>query len=212
MKRWFLLTLVLYLVSILVLSLPLIDTFMEDSGGREIFFRWFVPLLLVSQAALLLVPAAMTRGRPVAMRSIAVSAVVAAIPMTVMVIGTLIAAALMIFGENVLDLGPYDVLFARTTLVLWVGWGVFFYRSYSSDSQDAWVRGVSQWLLRGSILEVVVAIPSHIIARQRNECCAPDLTLLGIVAGLSVALLSFGPGVFFLFAERIRSKRRAASS
>lgn len=69
-----------------------------------------------------------------------------------------------------------------------------------------------RWLLRGSILEVIVAIPSHVIARRRDECCAPDFTLVGIIAGLSVALLSFGPGVFFLFAERVRSKRRAAPS
>jgi len=67
-------------------------------------------------------------------------------------------------------------------------------------------------LLRGSILELLVAVPSHIIVRQRNECCAPIVTFWGIVTGISVMLLSFGPGVLFLFAARVRRKKNQRSS
>jgi hypothetical protein len=56
--------------------------------------------------------------------------------------------------------------------------------------------------LRGSILELLVAVPSHIVVRHRNDCCAPIGTFWGIVTGISIMLLSFGPGVFFLFVER----------
>jgi len=47
-----------------------------------------------------------------------------------------------------------------------------------------------------------VAVPSHIIVRRRGDCCAPIGTFWGIVTGISVMLLCFGPGVFFLFVER----------
>ena len=52
---------------------------------------------------------------------------------------------------------------------------------------------------------LLIAVPSHILVRQRNDCCAPFATFWAITVGFSVMLLSFGPGVFFLFAKRIRS-------
>ncbi len=42
------------------------------------------------------------------------------------------------------------------------------------------------------------------IVRRKGECCAPGLTFFGIAAGLAIAALAFGPGLFFLFTRRIR--------
>jgi hypothetical protein len=64
------------------------------------------------------------------------------------------------------------------------------------------------WLLRGSILELLIAVPSHIVARRRGDCCAPLLSFWGIATGVTVMLLAFGPGVFFLLVERVRRKTR----
>lgn len=51
----------------------------------------------------------------------------------------------------------------------------------------------------------MIAIPSHIIVRQRDECCSPALTGVGIYTGIAVMLMSFGPGVFILYAQRYAS-------
>jgi hypothetical protein len=51
---------------------------------------------------------------------------------------------------------------------------------------------------------LLVAVPSHIVVRSRNDCCAPFGSFWGIATGLSIMLLSFGPGVLFLFVERCR--------
>ncbi|MHC4455814.1 MAG: hypothetical protein ACYS0I_01800 [Planctomycetota bacterium] len=64
----------------------------------------------------------------------------------------------------------------------------------------------------GSIVELLVAVPSHIIVRRRDECSAPGFTYLGIAAGLVLMAIAFGPGLFFLFCKRFekmkpRSKR-----
>lgn len=84
----------------------------------------------------------------------------------------------------------------------WLLWAVVFYCSARSDDSAALVKRTTRWLLRGSILELLVAVPSHIIVRHRNDCCAPMGTFLGIATGVSIMLMCFGPGVFFLFAER----------
>jgi hypothetical protein len=108
-------------------------------------------------------------------------------------------------------IGPANALqfFSITTtlgylLILWLIWGLVFYHYAQNDQPAGLVRRATRWLLRLSILELLVAVPSHVIVRQRNDCCAPFATFWGIVTGLSVMLLAFGPGVFFLFARRCR--------
>ena len=64
---------------------------------------------------------------------------------------------------------------------------------------------VLKWLIRGSILELLVAVPCHIIVRHKDECCAHILTLYGIGTGLAVMALAFGPGIAFLFLKRAKS-------
>jgi hypothetical protein len=59
-----------------------------------------------------------------------------------------------------------------------------------------------RWLLAGSVLELLVAVPTHIAVRQRRECCAGIATGLGICAGVAVMLLSFGPSIGFLYYRR----------
>ena len=51
---------------------------------------------------------------------------------------------------------------------------------------------------------MLVAVPTHIVARHRGYCCAGVYTFIGISFGLAVLLLSFGPSVYFLYAERWR--------
>ena len=59
-------------------------------------------------------------------------------------------------------------------------------------------------MLRGSILELLIAVPTHIAARNRDYCCAGFMTFVGLTFGISVMLFSYGPAVFFLYVERWR--------
>jgi hypothetical protein len=92
-------------------------------------------------------------------------------------------------------------------ICFWLLWGCIFHHFAKADEAETLVQRTTRWLLRGSILELLVAVPSHIIVRQREDCCAPIASFWGIVTGISVMLLSFGPGVFFLFAARMRSRQ-----
>lgn len=90
-------------------------------------------------------------------------------------------------------------------LAIWLGlwglWGWIFwlYLRQSSAALDK----VLAWLLRGSVLELLVAVPCHLLVRQRNECSAPVVSGFGIVTGIAVMLATFGPGVLFLYRKRL---------
>ncbi len=89
-----------------------------------------------------------------------------------------------------------------TLILLWFIWAIVFRNFARSDEPNSLLKRVTRWLLCGSILELLIAVPSHIIVRRRGDCCAPIGTFWGIVTGISVMLLCFGPGVYFLFVER----------
>ncbi len=105
-------------------------------------------------------------------------------------------------------------VFASVTILVltfWTVWGLIFRKFAKSDDEQALVKRLTRWLLRGSILELIVAVPSHVIVRRRDDCCAPVGTFWGIATGISVMLLCFGPGVYFLFVERMRKLQAKAA-
>ncbi len=88
----------------------------------------------------------------------------------------------------------------------WILWGILFYRIWK-DSADPVTRAV-KWLIRGSVLELLVAVPAHVMVRRRHDCCAPGVTALGIVAGIAIMLLGFGPSVLMLLKMRMEKSTR----
>jgi len=213
MKNWAALTVGLYLVVLSAVCVPLICLSYprEASDLLAFFYIYVVPVLLLSQAVLLLVPIGVVNSRPVKKRRVVISAIIGAIPMTVMVLLVIGSVANIIWPEQSPSRSKAEVPgWVGLVIVgtLWCFWGMVFYRFFNSTNPETFTSKATRWLLGGSILEVIVAIPSHIISRQRGECCAPILSLLGIATGLSVALLAFGPSIFLLFVKRIREKTR----
>ena len=201
MKRWWLLTLILYMICLSILMVPLFLAFAPaDSDNKfiSLFYFGFVPILVLIQGVLLLVPIDVIRERPIKRRKVVLSVVIGAIPMAALTLGFIASIAFMIWGEDVAGVYLYNWPCLIIPAISWIFWGIVFYRSFSSENPRSFISTVTNWLLRGSILELLVAIPSHIISRQRDDCCAPPFLLLGIATGLAIALMSFGPGVFFL--------------
>jgi len=84
---------------------------------------------------------------------------------------------------------------------LWLVWSAVFYM-YSRGSSEIVTRLVS-WLLKGSVLELLIVVPCHVIVRRRHDCTAPVATSFGIVTGIAIMLLAFGPSVLFLYKKRL---------
>ena len=205
MKRWALMTIALYLLCLSICAVPLILLFSRANEAQYVishFFAYVIPVLVLVQIALLSVPMDIAKDRPVKKRKVVVSAILGAMLMGVMAGWFFLSIAFMIWGE---ELGTYKSLgIIASIAVFWIVWGILFWRNFASKGGDGFLSTMTGWLLKGSIMEMLVAVPSHILSRHRNDCCAPVLTLGGLVTGLSVAFLSFGPG---LFAERLKKKK-----
>jgi hypothetical protein len=96
-------------------------------------------------------------------------------------------------------------------LLTWCLWSLIFFRLGRKEKAGDFIQRQSRTLLRGSILELLVAVPTHIVARQRDYCCAGFMTFIGLAMGISVMLFSFGPAVFFLFVARWRRLHPSAA-
>jgi hypothetical protein len=232
MKRWAFVTVLLYAVALIVLAAPVILLtcgnwwgFERDNGGDsgiaasdvlQLFKAWqfwlWLGVMVLGQILLLLVPVDVSQRRLVPRRKLLVPIITAAFLLANIVFAGIFSAACAIFGDGAFkafeifgdgNTAPWVVLILIIVL-LWTIWGFVFYRmTKKNEPQDITAR-LTRVLLKGSILELLVAIPSHVIVRNRDVCCAPIVSFWGIATGISVMLLCFGPGVYFLFVERFQ--------
>jgi hypothetical protein len=238
MKRWAVLTVLLYALALTLLTLPVALIAFGDWGKDEsqfglhevvhgLYLNWgywlWLTVLVAGQILLLLLPINLAERRLPARRPLKVPVIVSAFFLANLLLAGIFSIFCAMFLDkafNFLDLISLSPIFhdqssngkssmwgdicgAMVTLVIfWAIW-FFVFRSFAKfDDPETLLKRATRWLLRGSILELLVAAPSHVIVRRRDDCCAPAGTFWGIATGISVMLLCFGPGVFFLFVER----------
>jgi len=218
MKRWGVLITVFYFAAVLLLVIPgflLLDFKWRtlDEVFRnllEMYREWWLWLwigIIVGGQALLLFLSVDTSWRHARPRQhVAVTAALASFFAAVLTGSALFAIEVSVYGDHPPPLWEgKEKLFAVTMLAIWIGawviWGGIFYQYYR-DSSNAVSAAVS-WLLKGSVLELLIAVPAHIVVRQRGDCSAPAVTGFGIVTGIAIMLLCFGPGVLALYKKKL---------
>ena len=236
MKRWAVLTVLLYAITLLVLTAPVLliafGGWANDGLGWEkvlgtysylAYWIW-IGVLVAGQILLLLLPIRIAERRLPARRPLKTPVIVTAFLLAGLLAAGLVSLTCAVFRDAGLFafafLNPfvfnqpdvanansgYGLLFGTgvLTLACWVIWAIIFRNAAKPDDPDALLKRATRWLLCGSILELLIAVPSHVIVRRRDDCCAPIGTFWGIATGISIMLLCFGPGVFFLFVERFQ--------
>jgi hypothetical protein len=244
MKRWAALTVLLYALALLLLTVPVIAIAFGGwaKGGNGIgwlgalktysylgYWIWLA-VLVGGQALLLLLPIHIAERRLPARRPLKLPVIVGAFLLANLFVAGVFSLLCAIFKENALEASNLPGLFLNIAnylydnpatnasvpgwqavlsifvpvFVFWLMWSVIFRRATKSDEPEALLKRLTRWLLRGSILELLIAVPSHVIVRRRDDCCAPIGTFWGIATGISIMLLCFGPGIFFLFVERFQ--------
>jgi hypothetical protein len=209
MKLWAVIVAVLYGTILAVLTVPAIMlAFVPKVAATEAakvyaagqYWSWLA-VMLVSQIAFLAVPVRFASRRPVTRRSIWPTLLAGGLMAGGLVAGGVYSIWEFIFGEH--SGGSWiGYTGLGLTVLVWIVWGAVFFRLGRKIGADDLVSRQCRWLLRGSILELLIAVPTHIVARCRDYCCAGFMTFIGLTMGISVMLFSFGPAVFFLFAER----------
>ena len=229
MKRWSYVTVALYALLLLLLTVPVtlicwlkwhtnveqpeLSHWQWDAGPHEFldllqswgFWLW-LGVLAAAQALLLLVPVDVAERRPTRRRRLIVPVVTASFLLANLFLAGVFAILAAAMGDkaSVVVEGPAEFtgkiialnpalsaalanaglapggdwvmvpqLIGMVVVVFWLIWGLVFYRFAKADEPETLVRRTTRWLLRGSILELLVAVPSHIIVRQRDDCCAP---------------------------------------
>ncbi len=102
------------------------------------------------------------------------------------------------------------VLTLAIVLLIWLFWGVVFY-AFSKRTSNVVDLAVS-WLIKGSVLELLIAVPCHIIVRQREWCCAQYVSAWGIAAGIAIMLMAFGPSAGFLYKRKLADYKSRSSA
>jgi hypothetical protein len=214
MKRWAILVVVLYFLTLIVLTMPLLlvafypTVNLTMPGGMldvidtiSVWQYWVaLGVMTAGQVVMLLVPVDLSLGRPTTQRSALWPILASGLMMGVLGVGAAISFdEFFRKGKAALLDTPISWFLL---LAVWAVWTLVFYQIGRSPKAMDVVSRQCRYLLKGSILELLVAVPTHIVARHRNYCCAGFQTFLGIAFGLSVMLFSFGPGVFFLFVQR----------
>jgi hypothetical protein len=216
MKKWAWVVAALYGLIIVILTAPVLLAAFWDfiKAGSiytsedliEMFSSWpywsAVALFILAQAALLAVPVKLCGKRPISRRIIMLPVAASALMMGLLVSGLSVAISEAGQGEKFFNGDMWFYIALGILLLTWVFWAAIFYRWSKKLSPANFIEKICHRLFQGSILELLVAVPTHIWARSKNYCCAGLGTFWGIAFGLAVMLFSFGPGVFFLFVQR----------
>jgi len=213
MKRWALVVAGLYLVMLASLTVPAtLLAFVPNIGLGDVagvyrdwpYWLW-LGVMTVSQCALLALPVRLAEGRPVTRGPVWCMVLAGGL-----MAGGLAAAAFfslyeLLYTNKAGDPGHFNrCCWAALGLGLltWVLWAVVFDRISRNVPPEDLVSLQCRRLFQGSVLELLIAVPTHIVARCRDYCCAGFLTFIGLTMGVSVMLFAFGPAVFILFMQR----------
>lgn len=210
MKRWAVMVAVLYSLMLGVLSLPVILlAFVPQKGLKEMAgiygcWQWWLWLAVMglAQTGMLAVPVRFASRRPMARLPLALTVLAGGLMMGGLVTGAICSLYEFAFRDKSEDWIGWTA--PGLGIAAWCAWGLIFFRLSRTIEAEDWVSRQCKLLLKGSILELLISVPTHIVARCRDYCCAGTMTFIGLTMGISVMLFSFGPGVFFLFAARWR--------
>lgn len=188
--------------------------------GRNVYSSWaywsWIAFLVSGQALLMFLSVDTSQKRLRPRRHVAMSISLTALLLAILTFAAILSLALgvgeklsekiLFWPHTVLGVEERNASVVTVTLLVycmgpWILWGLVFYM-YMRDASGLITR-LTSWLLKGSVLELLITVPSHILVRQRNECTAPAVTSFGIVTGLAIMLLSFGPSVLFLYKKRL---------
>jgi len=214
MRKWGIVVTLVYAALVIGLALPGIllvcdphQTWQSMAPTlREGYSQWsfwlYAGALVASQATLLFLSVDTSHKRLKPRSHILLSGAVTTLLIALLTLCVIWSLGLAIRGEKFLERVADNVLYLLGFwAALWAVWGGIFYL-YLRDASVPVTR-LTTWLLRGSVLELLVAVPCHVIVRRRGDCSAPAVTGFGIASGIAIMLLSFGPGVLLLYKKRL---------
>jgi len=180
-----------------MLTMPIWAAF-TDGNDVVLPAAIFVAALFGCGWTLILLPVRALRLRPVRRRSIWLPVIVSGLLGGALVFGAGIALYefFRISGDAV------EWALVLGAVCVWAGWSIVFMLIVGSNGPGTIGMKLHRLLIAGSALELLIAVPAHVVVRRRNECCAGIETGIGICIGVGVMFISFGPSVLVLYHRR----------
>ena len=213
MKKWGLVVTLFYGLLVLVFLVPaalfLVSSSRPNVADLKEIYTSGIPwicagIVMLGEGLLLWLSVDTTQKRLKPRTPVLVCAIATGLLLSILTVAFVLALGLGVRGDKFLDLlpnSPSVTALLSAFAIPWLVWGVLFYR-LCRNSSDPVTRAVA-WLFRGSALELLIAVPAHVVARRRQDCCAPVITGYGITSGIVIMLLSFGPSVLLLYKKRM---------
>jgi hypothetical protein len=176
---------------------------LEGMADPDAWFGWvFLIALTGAHYVLFGVAVDTTQRRPEARAHVLRTTAAVVLAVALLTCALLLSIAMAIGGDDALEI---EWLIWMLLFVPWLFWGsvLYLYR----ERVSARLEMILGWLIKGSVLELLVAVPCHVIVRQRDECSAPGVTALGIATGIAIMLMALGPAVVFLYQRRVSEYR-----
>lgn len=210
MRKWGFVITLFYVIVLLLFLLPMslrIAFPGESHEIKEVYNNWLiwilVGVLLAGEIMLLSLSVDTTRKKLRPRGYFVDSAIISAMLFALLTFAILWCVAAAYFGETIFEWRwmqtPIELIVIWA--FIWIIWGILFYR-FCRNRSDFFTKAIS-WLFRGSVLELLIAVPCHVIVRHRKDCSAPLVTSFGITTGIAIMLLSFGPSVLLLYKKRL---------
>ncbi len=211
MKRWAPIIAGLYCLILAVLTVPVILLAFAprvkieqavETGAAWQYWLWLA-VMTISQFSLLSVPVSVANRRPVTRSALWPTLLASGLMAGGLAVGA--GFSLLEFftgGQTISD--SIKLLPLALGPLTWCIWALVFAAMSKKIEAFDWVSQQCRLLFKGSVLELLIAVPTHIVARSRDYCCAGLMTFIGLTMGISVMLFSFGPAVMVLYAARWR--------
>lgn len=169
---------------------------LQKQGNEKLTIVVILAAMIVSQAIFILGAGTIELCRPVRKRRLLIPVVVASVMMAVLAAGLFLALSELCYLDE--DAWIEQGLWVFIALN-WIIWGIVFFIHSRNVERYKVILRLTRIILAGSLIELLVSIPSHIIVSRRPGCFVGMSTMLGIVAGVYVMLWAFGPGIIVLF-------------
>jgi hypothetical protein len=193
------------LLLVTILGLPSAAALVNREYGALVGLGVINALILLIGGSLLVIPIGRQWDLPESKKSIILPLIGSALGAAALYGGAALASWEYAFGEeNEKVADTVGQILLTGTGVVWLVWLLLF--AFLARSVDRLTLGdrMYQILLAGSVAELLVAVPMHLVVRQRAQCCAGMYTALGIGLGVVVMFAAMGPAVFFLFFRRYK--------
>jgi hypothetical protein len=209
LKKWAAVLVVLYGLVLVALTIPALAffTFPEPEFRlaldlyREHAYWAVIALMMFGQAVMLIAPVRAAGHKSVPRAAVIAPVIVSGFLMAVLLIA--IAGALYEFLTNSLpESGAVGVGVIACGLSFWIGWTIAFWVLSRKGDPLSTVMGQARWLRRTSLLAFLIAVPTHVVVRNRDNCCGGVGTFPAVACGLAILVFSFGPGVLLLYFAR----------